>query len=64
MATKKNKGLKVTLKKSLIRRLAAHKACVNGLGLRRVGQTVTVADTKENRGMIDKVSYMLAVEEV
>ncbi len=63
MATSKNKEIKVTLKKSLIKRLASHQACVTGLGLRRIGQTVTVADTKENRGMINKVSYLLAVEE-
>lgn len=63
MATKKNKEIKVTLKKSLCKRLASHKACVSGLGLRRVHQSVTVADTKENRGMINKVSYLLAVEE-
>jgi len=62
MATK-NKALKITLKKSVIRRLASHKACVSGLGLKRIGQTVTVADTKENRGMVNKVSYLLAVEE-
>ncbi len=57
------KQLKVTLTRSLIKRLKSHQACVTGLGLRRIGQTVTVADTKENRGMINKVSYMLAVEE-
>ena len=62
MATK-NKALKITLKKSLCKRLASHKACVSGLGLRRVGHTVTVADTRENRGMINKVAYLLAVEE-
>lgn len=58
-----SKELKVTLKRSLAKRLASHKACVSGLGLRRIGQTVTVQDTAENRGMINKVSYLLAVEE-
>ncbi len=62
MATKK-KQITVTLKKSTNRRQAAHKACISGLGLRRIGHTVTVADTPENRGMINKVSYLLAVEE-
>lgn len=61
MAEKKQ--LKVTLTKSTISRLASHKACVAGLGLRRIGHTVTVIDTPENRGMINKVSYMLSVEE-
>ena len=62
MATKK-KQLKVTLKRSTNRRIAAHKACVSGLGLRHIGHAVTVIDTPENRGMINKVSYLLAVEE-
>ena len=61
--TTKSKQIKVTLKRSTNRRLAAHKACVNGLGLHRIGQTVTVTDSPENRGMINKVSYLLAVEE-
>ena len=61
---KETKQLKVTLKRSVNRRVAAHKACVAGLGLRRIGHSVTVADTPEVRGMINKVSYLLAVEEV
>ncbi len=59
----KKKQISVTLKRSINRRLAAHKACVKGLGLRRIGHTVTVQDTPENRGMINKVNYLLAVEE-
>jgi large subunit ribosomal protein L30 len=55
--------LKVTLVKSRHGRLASHKACVAGLGLRKINQTVTVEDTPENRGMINKVSYLLNVEE-
>lgn len=54
--------LKVTLVKSVAGRLEAHKACVRGLGLRRMHQTVEVLDTPENRGMINKVSYLLSVE--
>jgi len=45
-------------------RLASHKACVAGLGLRKIHQTVEVIDTPENRGMINKVHYMLKVEEI
>ncbi|MDH3756240.1 MAG: 50S ribosomal protein L30 [Gammaproteobacteria bacterium] len=60
----KPKQLKVTLVRSRHGRLKSHKACVAGLGLRRMHQTVTVADTPENRGMINRVSYMIAVEEV
>ena len=63
MASKDNK-IKVTLKRSINKRLKAHKACVAGLGLRRIGHTVTIDDTPENRGMINKVSYLLALEEV
>lgn len=58
------KQIKVTLVKSTNGRLEKHKACVAGLGLRRMHHTVTVQDTAENRGMINKVSYMLKVEEV
>lgn len=60
---KKNKQLTVTLKKSLNGRLENHKACVKGLGLRRIGHTVTVEDSPQVRGMINKVSYLLAVKE-
>jgi len=55
--------LKVTLIKSTIGRLAKHKACVLGLGLRKTGSSAIVIDTPENRGMINHVSYMLKVEE-
>lgn len=57
------KKLKVTLVRSLNKRLQSHKACVAGLGLRRMHHTVEVIDTPEVRGMINKVSYMLQVEE-
>ena len=60
----KPKELKVTLVKSRFGRLKSHKACVAGLGLRKIRQTVTVLDTPENRGMINKVSYLPSVEEV
>jgi len=56
--------IKVTLVKSTIGRLKSHQACVKGLGLRRTNHTVEVIDTPENRGMINKVSYMVKVEEV
>ena len=59
----KTKELKVTLVKSKHGRLKSHKACVAGLGLRRMHQTVTVIDTPENRGMINRIAYLLAVEE-
>jgi len=58
-----DKKLKVTLVRSFHGRLKKHKACVRGLGLRRMHQTVEVIDTPENRGMVNKVSYMLRVED-
>jgi large subunit ribosomal protein L30 len=56
--------IKVTLKKSMHGRLKNHKACISGLGLRRINHSVVVVDTPENRGMINKISYLLQVEEV
>jgi large subunit ribosomal protein L30 len=55
--------LKLTLVRSLNGRTEKHKACVSGLGLRRMHHTVTVEDTPSNRGMINKVSYLLKVED-
>jgi len=60
---KKKASIKVTLRKSTNGRLADHKACVRGLGLRHIGHTVDVEDTPANRGMIRKVGYLLGVEE-
>lgn len=57
------KTLKVTLVKSVHGRLPNHKLCVKGLGLRRINHTVEVIDTPENRGMINKVHYLLDVQE-
>ncbi|QDQ26367.1 50S ribosomal protein L30 [Chitinimonas arctica] len=54
--------IKVTLVKSLIGRLEAHKACARGLGLKKINQSVEVIDTPENRGMINKISYLLKSE--
>ena len=66
MAEKQSTSGKVRVKlvKSVHGRLARHKACVAGLGLRRLNHSVVVADTPENRGMINRVAYMLQVEEV
>lgn len=63
MPEQDGKKLKVTLVRSRYGRLARHGACVAGLGLRRMHQTVTVADTPENRGMIRHAAHLLKVEE-
>lgn len=60
----KEKMLKVTLVKSMFGRGRKHTACVKGLGLRRIHHTVEVIDTPANRGMIQKVNYLLKWEEV
>ena len=61
MATKQ---LKLTLMKSKFGRTKGHAECVRGLGLRRIRHSVVVNDTPENRGMVNKVSYLLKVEEL
>jgi large subunit ribosomal protein L30 len=55
--------LKVTLVKSKYGRLKNHRACVAGLGLRRINHSVIVANTPENRGMINKITHLLRVED-
>ncbi len=55
--------IKVTQTKSAYGRLKAHRACVAGLGLRRIGHTVEVEDTPSVRGMINKVNYLVRVED-
>ena len=59
----KKATLSVTLIKSFNGRLPVHRATVNGLGLKRINHTVELQDTPEVRGMINKVSYLLKVEE-
>ena len=59
---KNRETVKVTLIRSPIGSMPKHKLCLQGLGLRRMHQTVEVEDTPAIRGMINKISYMLAVE--
>jgi large subunit ribosomal protein L30 len=54
--------VKVTLVKSLHGQLASIAASARGLGLRRIRQSVTVADTPENRGMINAAVHLLKVD--
>lgn len=55
--------MRVTLVRSVNGRLSSHKACVAGLGLRRMHQVVEVEDTPATRGMVNKVNYMVKVVE-
>ena len=58
-----DKQVKLTLIRSLNGRLKSHKACASGLGIRKMHNSITVMDTPENRGMINKISYMLKIED-
>jgi large subunit ribosomal protein L30 len=58
-----NKKIKVTLVKGLRGALHTHRESVKGLGLRHREHSVMVQDTPSIRGMINKVSYLLKVEE-
>lgn len=58
-----SKTIRVTQIRSTAGRLQKHKACVSGLGLRRVGHTVEVEDSAAVRGMIGKVNYLVRIEE-
>ena len=55
-------NIKVTQIKSSAHKLKNNKLCLQGLGLRRIGHTVEVLDTPDNRGMINKVYYLVKVE--
>ncbi|MBU3111696.1 50S ribosomal protein L30 [Clostridium lacusfryxellense] len=56
--------VKITLVKSLIGRKKEHIATVNALGLRKIGKDVEHEETPQIRGMINKVIYLIKVEEV
>ena len=56
------KKVKVTLVRSPIGALEAHRACVRGLGLRRLNQSVEVIDTPAVRGMIRTIHYLVKCE--
>lgn len=59
----KKSTLKVTLIKSMSNSQHFQKACVKGLGLRRIGQTIEIHDDACIRGMINKVIHLVRVEE-
>ncbi len=56
--------LKITLKKSCNGRLEKHKKTVQALGLRKIHQSVTLTETPQIVGMVNKISYMLDVEKI
>jgi large subunit ribosomal protein L30 len=56
------KKIKVTLLKSLTGRKQSHRNTVQGLGLKRINQSVELADTPAVRGMINKVNYLVRID--
>jgi large subunit ribosomal protein L30 len=58
------KKLKITLVKSYIGRPEKHRKVLRGMGLQKLNRTVLLKDTPEVRGMINKVSHLLFVEEI
>ena len=56
--------VKITLVKSLIGRKKEHIATVNALGLRKIGKNVEHEETPQIKGMINKIIYLVNVEEV
>ena len=58
------KQLKVTLVRSQFGHKKGHRECIIGLGLRRIRHSVVLKDTPAVRGMINKVNYLVKVEEV
>ena len=63
MANANDRKIRVTLVKSLIGTRPEHRACVRGLGLRRLNHTVEVVDSPETRGMINRVAYLVKCED-
>jgi large subunit ribosomal protein L30 len=59
----KSKALKVTWVRSTIGHKQAARGTIRALGLHRLNQTVEIADTPENRGMLRRVAFLLEVEE-
>jgi large subunit ribosomal protein L30 len=69
MSPRKRKGKKVqqlrlTYAKSSIGYSERQKGTIRALGLRRLGSSVVQPDTPPIRGMIDKVSHLITVEEI
>jgi large subunit ribosomal protein L30 len=58
------KVLRITLVRSLLGNTERHKRTVRALGLRKMHQTVELADTPQLRGMVAKVAHMVRVEEI
>lgn len=63
MAKQSSKRISVTLVRSPAGAVPRHRECVRGLGLKKMHQTVVLEDTPSVRGMVNKVNYLVRVEE-
>lgn len=61
---KDEKQLKITLVKSLIGRNKDQRKIVEALGLKKLNHSVVLADTPATRGVLQKIGFMLKVEEI
>ena len=59
----KEKTMTLKLVKSGIGRMKRHKLCIKGVGFKKLNQTVTVLDTPSNRGLVNKISDMIEIQE-
>ena len=59
----KDKTMTIKLIKSGIGRMKRHKLCIKGLGFKKLNQTVTVIDTPSNKGLVNKISDMIEIQE-
>ena len=57
-------AFKITLIRSVIGRAEKHRRIVRSLGLRKLNSTVVLRDTPSARGMINKISHLLRIEEI
>ncbi|MDP2157902.1 MAG: 50S ribosomal protein L30 [Nitrospirota bacterium] len=56
--------LKITLKRSYIGIPEKQRKVLASLGLKKIGRSVTQADNEAIKGMVHKVSHLVAVERV
>lgn len=64
LMNKKVKKLRVKLVRSRFGRIKKHKASIAGIGLRKINQVVEIEATPENLGMVNKINYLVEVEEI
>ena len=59
----KEKTMTIKLVKSGIGRMKRHKLCIKGLGFKKLNQSITIEDTPSNRGLVNKISDMIEIQE-